>query len=107
MSYVVIKDFKDLQDNDHIYRANDPFPREGVAVSKERIQELSSEDNKRKEVLIEAVEGQKLDELSVEQLQKVTNDDIKARLDELEIEYKSNDNKDTLIERLRGKEGDQ
>lgn len=53
--YKVIKDFKDLQDNNHIYYKGDPFPREGAEVSEERIEELASENNKRNTVLIEAV----------------------------------------------------
>lgn len=53
--YKVIKRFKDLQDNDHIYHAGDTFPREGVEVSEDRINELSSDVNRRGEPLIEAV----------------------------------------------------
>ncbi len=49
--YVVVKDFKDLQDENHIYREGDPFPRKGK-VTKKRIEELSTTKNKRKEVLI-------------------------------------------------------
>ena len=55
-SHKVIEDFKDLQDNDYIYYKGDPFPREGAVVSDERIQELSSDKNKRKTVLIKSVE---------------------------------------------------
>lgn len=51
MPYIVIKDFKDLQDNNHIYRAGDKFPRKGRA-KKERIEELLGSDNKRGEPLI-------------------------------------------------------
>ncbi|MGF7014247.1 hypothetical protein [Ornithinibacillus bavariensis] len=54
--YEVIKDFTDLEDNNHVYRARDPFPRDGVAVSKERIEELASTNNKRNEVLIKSLE---------------------------------------------------
>ncbi len=54
--YKVIEAFKDLQDNDHIYYKGDSFPREGAEISDERIQELSSENNKRETVLIEVVE---------------------------------------------------
>lgn len=53
--YRVVKDFKDLQDDGHIYKAGDKFPRSGRA-KKERIEELSSKDNLRKEILIEEVE---------------------------------------------------
>ncbi|WP_187441981.1 hypothetical protein [Sutcliffiella horikoshii] len=53
--YRVVKAFTDLQDENHVYRVGDKFPRSGRA-KKERIEELSSKDNKRKEVLIEEVE---------------------------------------------------
>lgn len=53
--YVVIKDFTDLQDGHHVYKAKDPFPRKGTA-KKERIEELSSDQNKRGEPLIKEVE---------------------------------------------------
>ncbi|WP_227397351.1 hypothetical protein [Jeotgalibacillus aurantiacus] len=54
--YEVIKDFTDLQDENHIYRSGDKFPRKGRA-KKERIEELMSAENKRGEPLIEEVEG--------------------------------------------------
>lgn len=53
MAYIVIKDFKDLQDG-HIYRAGDKFPHKGRA-KKERIDELSGSDNRRGEPLIAEV----------------------------------------------------
>jgi len=51
MSYVVIKDFKDLQDDNYIYRAGDKYPRKGRG-KKERLEELSGSDNRRGEPLI-------------------------------------------------------
>lgn len=42
----VIHEFLDLQDNKHYYRVGDKFPREGVEVSKDRINELSTSANK-------------------------------------------------------------
>lgn len=44
--YVAIRDFKDLQDDGHVYIKGDPYPREGKYVSEERIQELLSNKNK-------------------------------------------------------------
>lgn len=44
--YKVIKHFIDLHDNDHSYNEGDIFPREGVDVSKERIEELAGSNNK-------------------------------------------------------------
>lgn len=53
--YVVIKDFRDLQDNLHLYRAGDKYPRKGRA-KKERIEELMSDKNLAGEPLIAQVE---------------------------------------------------
>lgn len=52
----VIKYFTDLQDNSFAYHEGDLFPREGLEVSEERIKELSTSANRRKQPLIEAIE---------------------------------------------------
>lgn len=53
--YVVLKDFKDLKDNNYIYHKGDKYPRKGK-VKKQRIEELSTTKNKRKEILIKKVD---------------------------------------------------
>jgi len=53
--YVVIKDFKDLQDNNHIYRVGDKYPRKG-RPKKERIEELLGNENRIGEPLIVEVD---------------------------------------------------
>lgn len=53
--YRVVKDFKDLQDDGFFYRAGDAFPRSGKKVSKKRLGELASDENRRKMPLIEEV----------------------------------------------------
>lgn len=52
--YRVIKDFKDLQDGNHVYREGDKYPRKG-RPKKERVEELLGSENKRGEPLIEEV----------------------------------------------------
>ena len=47
--YKVIRFFTDLQDNDYPYNEGDIFPRDGLSVSKERLVELSSTNNKQRE----------------------------------------------------------
>lgn len=60
--YVVIYDiWKDKEDDDHIYKKGDTYPREGLKPTKKRISELSSKKNKIGEVLIEAVKVEKED----------------------------------------------
>lgn len=51
--YRVVAFFTDLHDDDHPYNVGDPFPREGITVTDERIAELSGKDNKQGRPLIE------------------------------------------------------
>lgn len=54
--YKVLAYFTDLQDNNYPYNEGDIFPRDGLSVSENRLQELSSTRNRRKIKLIELVE---------------------------------------------------
>lgn len=45
--YKVIVGFADIKDNRHIYKTGDKFPRDGVTVSDERLEELSTSKNRR------------------------------------------------------------
>ena len=53
--YKTIVYFTDLQDNDHAYNVGDEYPRKGRRVTKKRLKELSSADNRRGVPLIEEV----------------------------------------------------
>lgn len=57
--YKVIKDFIDLQDNNHAYKVGDTFPREEAVVMSSRYEELATDKNRRKEPLIEEVDEPK------------------------------------------------
>lgn len=54
--HIVIKDFTDLQDDNHVYRQGDHYPHKGRA-KKERAEELSGSENLRGEPLIKELEG--------------------------------------------------
>lgn len=54
--YKVIKYFTDLQDDNHPYKVGDIYPRKGIKVSKKRISELESSDNKQGTPLIAKVD---------------------------------------------------
>ena len=60
--YKVIEYFTDLQDKSHKYYAGDEFPREGLTVSAERLEELSTDKNRRGIPLIEKVEEEQTEE---------------------------------------------
>lgn len=53
--YRVIKPFRDLKDNNHVYSVGDTFPHDGVEVDDERIAELASDKNLQGVPLIEEV----------------------------------------------------
>ena len=54
--YIVIKHFTDLHDNDHPYNVGDIFPREGVEVKQNRLDELAGSANKQGEPLIKKID---------------------------------------------------
>lgn len=93
--YKVILDFTDLEDGNRIYRAGDTYPYHNAAdPSEERIESLLTDKNKRGEPLIESVSS------NAENLEDLTVDELKERLDKDEIKYKSTDNKKALIKLL-------
>lgn len=73
--YKVIKYFTDLQDDNHPYNVGDDYPREGLKVTKERIEELSSDRNKRKAPLIEIAASQEEEEEPKEEPNAEVKDD--------------------------------
>lgn len=54
--YKVIRFFTDLQDNKHPYNVGDIYPRDGLIVSKKRIEELAGPNNRQRRPLIKLVE---------------------------------------------------
>lgn len=52
MPFRVIKDFKDLQDDNHVYRVGETYPRKGRA-KKERAEHLATDQNAHGVPLIE------------------------------------------------------
>lgn len=67
MSYESIARWRDLEDG-HLYQVGDPFPHDGRGISKERIAELISTQNKAGFAVIKAVEKPK------EEIPKETED---------------------------------
>lgn len=72
MGYKVIKFFTDLQDDGHPYNVGDTFPRVGVSVSKERLDELAGSGNRQGVPLIEAVEDEQPEKVTVKRGRKKT-----------------------------------
>ena len=53
--YRVVHKFYDLKDNNHAYSVGENFPRNGVEVDAERIEELASDKNRLGVPLIEEI----------------------------------------------------
>ena len=107
MTYKTTKAIRDTQDNDFCYYAGAIFPRQGLEVSKERLEMLV------KNGYIVAVDDNKLEpadegvgEETEENKTELTAKEIKDKLDELGIEYKSSASKAELLALLDGTEGE-
>ena len=57
--YKVIHKFLDLQDENHLYKVGDTYPRSGKKATAKRVKELSGTENKIGKPLIEALEEEK------------------------------------------------
>ena len=86
MTYKTTTAVRDTQDNGFYYHAGATYPREGLEVSKERLETLV------KNGYIVKVE--------------LTSKEIKAKLDELGIKYKSSASKAELLALLEGDGGE-
>ena len=107
MAYKTTKAILDTQDNDFCYYAGAIFPRKGLEVSKERLEMLvkngyivAVDDNKPES----ADEG--VGEETENRNEELTSKEIKAKLDELGIEYKSSASKAELLVLLDGTGGE-
>ena len=107
MTYKTTKAVRDTQDNDFCYYAGAIFPRQGLEVSEERLEMLVKNgyivavDDNKPEPAFEGA-GEETEDDKVE----LTAKEIKAKLDELGVEYKSSASKAELLALLDGTEGE-
>jgi hypothetical protein len=59
MKYKAVIFFKDLHDSNHAYNPGDEYPREGLQVSDKRLEELSTNKNRRGTPVIAAIPEKK------------------------------------------------
>lgn len=52
------KPWRDLKDNNYVYKKGDEYPRKGLKSTKKRIEELTTTNNKIGEVLIQKVQDE-------------------------------------------------
>lgn len=94
MTYKTTKAIRDTQDNDFCYYAGAIYPRRGLEVSKERLDELVEKG------AIFKIEEPIVDGIELDKSQTV--DEIKTKLDVLGIKYSSSAKKAELLELLKG-----
>lgn len=71
--YKAISYFKDMKDNMHPYNPGDTFPRDGLKVDAKRLEELSTDKNRRGKPVIELVkeeEAEKKPEVKEEPIEE-------------------------------------
>jgi hypothetical protein len=56
MAYKVVRRFRELKHDGHIYNVGDIYPKEGYKATKSRLEELSTTKNKYGQIYIEEVE---------------------------------------------------
>lgn len=102
MTYKTTKAIRDLQDDEFCYYAGAIYPRPGLVVSQERLDELVE---KGAIVAVDDIQAQPEVE-EVTEAEKPTEDptidEIKAALDDLGIKYSSRAKKAELLELLKG-----
>lgn len=106
MTYKTTKAIRDTQDNDFCYYAGATYPRQGLEVSKERLEALVKNghivavDDKKSEPALEEAGDE-----TENHKEELTSKEIKAKLDELGITYKNRASKAellTLLDRAGG-----
>lgn len=57
MAHKVIRQFKEKHHNGHLYNIGDEYPAKGQKSTKSRIDELSTQENKYKQIFIEGIKA--------------------------------------------------
>lgn len=87
MTYKTTTAVRDTQDNGFYYHAGATYPRQGLEVSKERLETLVKNGY-------------------IVKVEELTSKEIKAKLDDLGIKYKSSASKAELLALLKEAEGE-
>ena len=58
MAHKVIRRFQEVKHDNHVYEVGDSYPKEGKKATKARLEELSTKENKYKQIYIEEVKAE-------------------------------------------------
>lgn len=76
--FKVLSDFADLQDNNHIYRVGDVYPRAGYTPSENRLEELSTNKNRVHKPLISEIVVEKPEPVAETVTEKVAEEPVEV-----------------------------
>lgn len=97
MAYKTTQAIRDTQDNDFYYREGDEFPRNGLKVSDERLDELVKGGYIVSDEVVEATVENETDETDLTKLKK---DELIGLADQKGVEVSNKDTKAEIIEKL-------
>ena len=80
--YKVLRRFEDLQDNRHLYQPGDQFPRAGLKVSEDRLEELRTSKNRRHVPLIKFEEDPQSEVKPVKSVEPEVDEEIIEKIEE-------------------------
>lgn len=80
--YKVLRRFEDLQDNRHLYQPGDQFPRAGLKVSEDRLEELRTSKNRRHVPLIKFEEDPQSEVKSTKSVEPEVDEEIIEKIEE-------------------------
>ncbi|WP_186328448.1 hypothetical protein [Paenibacillus sp. 32O-W] len=71
----VVRRFKELKHDGHIYQVGDTYPKEGSKATKTRLEELTTGKNKYKQVYIEEVVEENAEKVTEEVSQEIADEE--------------------------------
>lgn len=80
--YKVLRRFEDLQDNRHLYQPGDQFPRAGLKVSEDRLEELRTSKNRRHVPLIKFEEDPQSEIKPAKSVEPEVDEEIIEKIEE-------------------------
>ncbi|WP_455679722.1 hypothetical protein [Streptococcus sp.] len=107
--YLVVDSFIDSQDEGVFYPIGAIYPREGYEPDEKRVKSFLKGENAKGSVLIKELiqlPAKDVVEVAEEPEKELNRDEIKAKLDELGVDYKKNARTEVLADLLAEQEGE-
>lgn len=104
--YLVVDSFIDSQDEGVFYPIGAIYPRKGYEPDEKRVKSFLKGENAKGSVLIKELIQLPAKDVAEEPEKELNRDEIKAKLDELGVDYKKNARTEVLADLLAEQEGE-